>query len=176
MAIPTRFDTEYVWTASADGLTLFDYDTETVKGTFHQNVIRLPTKSFKTSSVKAKLTSPSRPLLDFSASFSSSSLSESESEVKPNKGTFLPSLPGLGSNFLEFDSNPLADDVEIISESTLLSSFEHALTVLPVSFIMMEILRRGRFNLTPYTFEQPKLWQFKETRDLFLRRLRRNTV
>jgi len=159
MAIPTRFDTEYVWTASADGLTLFDYDSETVKGTFHQNVIRLPTKAFKTSSVKAKLTSPSRPLLDSAASLSSSSLSESDSESKPTKGTFLPSLPGLGSNFLEFESNPLADDVEII-----------------ISFIMMEILRRGRFNLTPYTFEQPKLWQFKETRDLFLRRLRRNTV
>lgn len=41
----------------------------------------------------------------------------------------------------------------------------------------MEILRRGRFGLTPYTFENPTIWQFKEARDLVLRRIgRRNTV
>jgi hypothetical protein len=40
----------------------------------------------------------------------------------------------------------------------------------------MEILRRGRFNLTPYTFEKPKLWHFKEAKDLLLNRLRRHSL
>lgn len=40
----------------------------------------------------------------------------------------------------------------------------------------MEILRRGRFGLTPYTFENPTIWQLKEARDLVWNRIRRNTV
>jgi hypothetical protein len=40
----------------------------------------------------------------------------------------------------------------------------------------MEILRRGRFNLTPYTFDDPTIWQLKEARDIVLRRFRRHTV
>ncbi|KAJ3517395.1 hypothetical protein NLJ89_g516 [Agrocybe chaxingu] len=169
LAIPTRFDTEYIWTATADTLTLFDYDSETVKGTFHQNVIRIPTSSktskfMLSSPTKSKPFSPSKPYLASSPSLSSSSSSssdQSDAESKPlAKSAFIPThLPGVGSNYLEFVSHPLAHDVEII-----------------LSFLMMEILRRGRFNLTPYTFEKPKLWQLKEARALILRRFRRNTV
>ncbi|KAG6820840.1 hypothetical protein H0H93_010667 [Arthromyces matolae] len=183
MAVPTRFDTEYVWTATPDSLTLVDYDSDTVKGTFHQNVIRLPSP-FKSRSSKSspssRLTStvdrvpsttPSVANLFLPSSFSkislSSSLSSSSSSFshqphikKTSPSTFIPThLPGIGGNYLEFDSHPLAHDVEII-----------------VSFLMMEILRRGRFSLTPYDFQRPKLWQLKEARDLMLRRIRRNTV
>ncbi|KAF8163571.1 hypothetical protein B0H34DRAFT_857025 [Crassisporium funariophilum] len=169
LAIPTRFDTEYIWTATPDSLTLFDYDAEAVRGTFHQNAIRIatPYKSHKfnlTSSPNRGLRSPSKPLLtasDLPSAFSSSSsIGTPVPEPKVLKPKFIPThLPGLGSNYLEFASHPLAQDVEII-----------------LSFLMMEILRRGRFSLTPYTFERPKLWQLKEARDLFWRRLRRNTV
>ncbi|PPQ93258.1 hypothetical protein CVT25_015256 [Psilocybe cyanescens] len=163
LAIPTRFDTEYVWTATADSLTLFDYDTETVKGSFHQNVVRLPmvTKgskfkllSSKKSRISSKSTDPLSPPL-------SPSLTEDlEPDEETSKSTFIATgVPGLGSNYLEFTSHPLAHDVEII-----------------LSFLMMEILRRGRFSLTLYTFEKPKLWQFQEARDLFMRRIRRNTL
>jgi len=173
LAIPTRFDTEYIWTATADSLTLFDYDAEAIRGTFHQNSIRIPRSSkpskFKLSSPsKHTLLSPSTlfptsPSLSSSSSFSSlssSSIKEKDPDHKSLKSSFIPThLPGVGSNYLEFIPHPLAQDVEII-----------------ISFLMMEILRRGRFNLTPYTFEKPKLWQLKEARDLVLRRLRRNTV
>ncbi|KAF8077685.1 hypothetical protein FPV67DRAFT_1462662 [Lyophyllum atratum] len=200
LAIPTRFDTEYIWTATPDSLTLFDYDSETTKGTFYQNVIRVPA-SFKTmpkpsSPATSSASPPSLTSLNSTASPSLSSSSSSTSvrslslsstssgspsssictpplssthaeTPKPSsthtetpKSSFIPThLPGVGNNYLEFCQHPLADDVEII-----------------VSFLMMEILRRGRFVLTPYTFEKPKLWQFKEARDLVMRRLRRNTV
>ncbi|KAF9532176.1 hypothetical protein CPB83DRAFT_847364 [Crepidotus variabilis] len=160
LAIPTRFDTELIWTATADSLTLFDYDTESIRGTFHQSVIRLPT-SPKTA--RSKLSSPSKfkPSSPTKGAFASSpSFSSSETNQKSLKSTFIPThMSGLGSNYLEFNAHPLASDTEII-----------------LSFLMMEILRRGRFNLTPYTFDKPKLWQFKGARDLFMRRLRRNTV
>ncbi|KAK7054634.1 hypothetical protein VNI00_003097 [Paramarasmius palmivorus] len=70
-------------------------------------------------------------------------------------------IPGVGHNYLEFDSHPLAKDVEII-----------------ISFFMMEILRRGCFALTPYMFKRSRFWQLQETKDLIVRRLssRRNTV
>ncbi|KAF8643901.1 hypothetical protein AX16_008917 [Volvariella volvacea WC 439] len=115
LAIPTRFDAEYVWTATANSLTLFDYKTEQTKGTFHHNAIRLP--------------SATKPSLRSQEKSSSSTLVHTH-------------LPGVGSNYLEFSPHPLADPVEII-----------------ISFMMMEILRRGRFNLTPYEFQRPKLWR-----------------
>lgn len=183
LAIPTRFDTEYIWTATPDSLTLFDYDSESTKGTFYQNVIRVST-SFKprkslVSSTSSRGSTSSHSLFSFPSSLSlsssalasspgssNSSICTSQSTVpstthtKTPKSAFIPThLPGVGSNYLEFCQHPLAHDVEII-----------------VSFLMMEILRRGRFLLTPYTFEKPKMWQLKETRDLVLRRLRRNTV
>ncbi|KAF5386560.1 hypothetical protein D9615_001589 [Tricholomella constricta] len=183
LAIPTRFDTEYIWTATPDSLTLFDYDSETTKGTFYQNVIRVPA-SFKSkpkdptpsSSLSSSPISLSPPFLPFSPSSaslsssasygqSSSSFNTSSSLSPPThtetpKSSFIPThLPGVGNNYLEFCQHPLAHDVEII-----------------VSFLMMEILRRGRFVLTPYTFEKPKMWQLKEARDLVLRRIRRYTV
>ncbi|KAF9484663.1 hypothetical protein BDN70DRAFT_81954 [Pholiota conissans] len=165
LAIPTRFDTEYVWTATADSLTLYDYDTETVKGSFHQNALRIPSGSKHS---KPKLSSPSKfrlssPSTHFLSSSTKSISEDVECDPKSSelgKSTFIPThLPGVGSCYLEFSSHPLAQDIEII-----------------LSFLMMEILRRSRFSLTPYTFEKPRLWQFKEARDLFLRRLRRNTV
>ncbi|KAG5645604.1 hypothetical protein DXG03_005742 [Asterophora parasitica] len=193
LAVPTRFDTEYVWTATPDSLILFDYDSETTKGTFYQNVIRVPTSlkpTRKRSSSSSSTTSPSPfsssshsptslPLLSLPSSpstaslFSSAPSSTSSSSPAPSlctpsppphtetpKSSFIPThLPGVGSNYLEFCQHPLAHDVELI-----------------VSFLMMEILRRGRFLLTPYTFEKPKMWQLKEARDLILRRVRRYTV
>ncbi|KAG5352340.1 hypothetical protein C0989_002722 [Termitomyces sp. Mn162] len=189
LVVPTRFDSEYIWTATPDSLTLFDYDSETVKGTFYQNVIRIsaPFKSKSKSSTQPTLlqsssnspSSPSSPSFTnlLHPSFSKSSLSSSRfSETSALDSQYSPSsssnhraipecsfisthLPGVGGNYLEFCQHPLAHDVEII-----------------VSFLMMEILRRGRFSLTPYTFEKPRLWQLKEARDLVLRRLRRNTV
>jgi len=117
LSIPTRFDTEYIWTATPDSLTLFDYDSNQTKGNFRQNCIRLA-------------------------------------------GHFLHThIPGIGSNYLEFELHPLAHPVEII-----------------VSFLMMEILRRGRFSLTLYSFERPKLWQLCDARDSVCRRLRRNML
>ncbi|KDR73604.1 hypothetical protein GALMADRAFT_280755 [Galerina marginata CBS 339.88] len=170
LVIPTRFDTEYIWTATPNSLTLFDYDTETIKGTFYQNAIRIPMRSKVSklnlrSSSKPRLSSKSTDFLSSPASttsLSTSSTVDSESgpDTKPHKPTLITTrFPGVGSNYLEFSPHPLAHDVEII-----------------LSFLMMEILRRGRFSLTPYAFEKPKLWQFKEARDLFMRRLRRNTV
>ncbi|TFK30185.1 hypothetical protein FA15DRAFT_663567 [Coprinopsis marcescibilis] len=171
LAIPTRFDTEYVWQATADSLFLFDYDTDSMKGSLHQNCIRIP-GPLKSS--KSKQSAPPTPALKRKPSklhiFSSksdahlSATNDCEFVSSPSspspKSTFLPAhLPGLGSNYLEFESHPLALDVEII-----------------LSFLMMEILRRGRFSLTPYTFEKPTTWQFKEARESFFRRLRRNTV
>ncbi|KAJ7583004.1 hypothetical protein C8J56DRAFT_1056014 [Mycena floridula] len=68
-------------------------------------------------------------------------------------------IPGMGHNYLEFDLHPVADSTEII-----------------VSFLLMEVLRRGCFLLTPYTFERPKFWQLAEAKDLLVRRFRRNTL
>jgi len=154
LAIPTRFDTEYIWTATPDSLTLFDYDTESVRGTFYQNVFRIPSKS---KGFKVKLSpSFSQP----PASPASSSPSFATTERKSPNSTFFPAhVPGLGSSYLEFESHPLAHDVEII-----------------LSFLLMEMLRRGRFDLTPYNFEKPKLWHFKEAKDLILGRLRRHSL
>ncbi|KAF9469340.1 hypothetical protein BDZ94DRAFT_1152278 [Collybia nuda] len=176
LAIPTRFDTEYIWTATPNSLTLFDYDSDAIKGTFYQNSIRLPasfktknkTPSFQHAPSSSSLSPPSLTASNSSSTSSSALCSASFSSLAPQppphtdtpKSSFIPTrLPGLGGNYLEFSSHPLAHDVEII-----------------ISFLMMEILRRGRFALTPYTFEKPKMWQLKETRDLVLRRLRRNTV
>jgi len=41
LSIPTRFDTEYIWTATPDSLTLVDYDSEQIKGKFRQHSIRV---------------------------------------------------------------------------------------------------------------------------------------
>ncbi|KAF8912066.1 hypothetical protein CPB84DRAFT_1761180 [Gymnopilus junonius] len=168
LAIPTRFDTEFIWTATPESLTLFDYDTETIKGTFYQNVVRISTrskvpKSRLTSLSKSKHSSASPDFLHSTSSvslWSSSSRSTEDQEPAAQllKSIFIsPRIPGLGSNYLEFASHPLAHDIEII-----------------LSFLMMEILRRGRFNLPPYVFGKPKLWQ--EARNSFIRRLRRNTI
>jgi len=173
LLIPTRFDTEYVWTATGDSLTLHDYDSDTIKGTFYQNVIRLPNPlKSKGSSTKFcnAATSPTSYNLLSEASSTCSSLRSSNSSCSLAKSSctppetpnssFIPThLPGVGGNYLEFSQHPLANNAELI-----------------LSFLMMEILRRGRFLLTPYTFEKPKKWQFKEARDLVLRRLRRNTI
>ncbi|KXN91393.1 hypothetical protein AN958_00655 [Leucoagaricus sp. SymC.cos] len=180
LAIPTKYSPDHVWTATGDSLTLVDYSTDEVKGTFHQNALRFPSP-LKTSkprlSVQTQLPVPPAPLSSSSPKslfkspsriFSSSpsspppppSLETSFKDKDCTKSTFVPThVPGFGSNYLEFESHPLAKDVEII-----------------LSFLIMEIVRRGRFNLTPYTFDNPTIWQLKEARDLFLRRLRRNTV
>ncbi|KAF9014071.1 hypothetical protein BDQ17DRAFT_1342013 [Cyathus striatus] len=139
LCIPTRFDTEYIWTATADSLTLYDYDADLVKGTFHQNVIRL-----RASKLRQNSSSSSRTLYP-----------RTDSAFR-----FLQThIPGFGSNYLEFKPHFLALDVEII-----------------ISFLMMEILRRGRFCLTPYTFDRSRLWHLKEAKDRVVRRLRRYTM
>lgn len=178
LAIPTKYDPDYIWTATQDSLKLVDYATDEVKGTFHQNVLRLPCshKVLKSRipvgvqsqtllqsgpaplSPKSLFKSPSR--IFSPPSSSPSSILETILKEVPEKFTFLPiHIPGLGSNFLEFTTHPKTNDVEII-----------------LSFLIMEILRRGRFNLTPYTFDNPPIWQLKEARNVFLRRMRRNTV
>ncbi|KAF7778492.1 hypothetical protein Agabi119p4_2837 [Agaricus bisporus var. burnettii] len=177
LAIPTKYDADYVWTATAESLTLVDYNTDETKGTFHQNVIRLPTlKSKPKLFVQTQLTPPSSPPVSptsprslfrsrsrtssVNKSTLSLSLTEEQLPCDTPKSTFLPThVPGFGSNYLEFVTHPLTKDVEVI-----------------LSFLLMEILRRGRFNLTPYTFENPSIWQFKEARDVVLRTFRRNTI
>ncbi len=122
--------------------------------------------------------SPATKLSDKALSVSPTltSLEDKETERKTPGSIFIPAhVPGLGSNYLEFTSHALAHDVEIISMYTLSNNITSLLTCL-VSFLMMEILRRGRFNLTPYTFQKPKLWQFKEAKEQFLRCLRRHTL
>ncbi|KAF9564424.1 hypothetical protein CPC08DRAFT_685293 [Agrocybe pediades] len=158
LVIPTRFDTEYIWTATADSLTLVDDDSQLTKGRFHYNVIRIPVGS--TASKLEKTLFANVPCESSSSSVRSGSTDDSKHESKPIKSTFIPArIPGVGSNYLDFASHPLADDVEII-----------------ISFLMVELVRRGRFGLPQYEFSKPKLWQFKEARDLVMRRLRRNTI
>ena len=87
---------------------------------------------------------------------------------------FMPThLPGIGNNYLEFLSHPLAHDVETIGGIVL---HLNKMFLMLVTFLMMEILRRGRFLLTPYTSGNTKCFNSKEARDLVLRRLRRNTI
>lgn len=126
LVIPTRFDTEYIWTATAESLTLVDYDSDTTKGTFYQNTIRIPMP------LKSKL-SRSQSKLMLSANFSkvdtlcsqpsltSTSYPSSRSLSETPNSTFIPThVPGLGSNYLEFTPHPLAHDVEIISKQFFL--------------------------------------------------------
>ncbi|KIJ69106.1 hypothetical protein HYDPIDRAFT_105675 [Hydnomerulius pinastri MD-312] len=67
-------------------------------------------------------------------------------------------ISGLGHDYLEFEPHPLASIDELI-----------------VTFILMEILRRGRFNQHSDTFDRPKLWQSRSFANLS-RRLRRGTI
>ncbi|KAF8724840.1 hypothetical protein AX14_008559 [Amanita brunnescens Koide BX004] len=152
LVVPTRFDAEYIWTATSKDLTLIDYDSDTVKGTFHQNAVPVPQSFTSFSPQKAKTSMPEQ--LSSRHSLISTSSTTTAASVSSNNSFIYSGLPGVGSNYLEFDSHPLAHDVEII-----------------ISFIMMEILRRGRFSLTPYSFERPKFWQLKEARDVIIRRL-----
>ncbi|KAF8637385.1 hypothetical protein AX17_002882 [Amanita inopinata Kibby_2008] len=164
LAIPTRFDTEYIWSATSESLALIDYDTEMTKGVFHQNAVRIPQPLKSFSKLKPRSTTccvPASAIESPSAShisLSTNSSWSSASSVCPPSSFIHTGMPGIGSNYLEFVPHPLAHDVEII-----------------ISFILMEILRRGRFSLTPYTFERPKLWEFREARDTIFRRLRRKT-
>ncbi|KAF8633849.1 hypothetical protein AX15_001221 [Amanita polypyramis BW_CC] len=158
LAIPTRFDSEYIWTATSESLTLVDYDSDTIKGIFHLNAVPVPQalrwlpKPKSRPAISDESPSPASSTSRHSlASTSSSSLSSPNS----SKPLIYPGAPGFGWNYLEFVPHPLAHDVEII-----------------ISFIMMEILRRGRFSLTPYTFQRPKLSRFREVRDAISRRLR----
>jgi len=149
LAVPTRFDAEYIWTATSTSLTLIDYESDTVKGTFHQNAVPIPQSL---TSRKARPQMPSSPASCQSLTSTSSSMTAAS--ISSSKSFIYSGLPGVCSNYLEFAPHPLAHDVEII-----------------ISFIMMEILRRGRFLLTPYSFERPKFWQLREARDVISRRL-----
>ncbi|KAJ7074186.1 hypothetical protein C8F01DRAFT_1099549 [Mycena amicta] len=100
LSIPTRFDTEYIWTATPETVYLFDVDSE-------QRMARLHTHT---------------PSL---------------------KSTHFP-ISGRGAAYLELSSHPLGlvSDVEVI-----------------ISLLMLDILRRGRFRLPPYTFTPPSRLQ-----------------
>ena len=158
---------------------LFDYDSETTKGTFHQNAVRIPVPlpllSLSKRTSKASLSDADEPPSPASSasrhSFASTSSCSSTASTK-SRSFIYTGLPGVGSNYLEFTSHPLADDVEIISRFAQLSRLSLSNICPIVSFIIMEILRRGRFSLTPYTFERPKLWQLREARDVISKRLR----
>ncbi|KAF9227791.1 hypothetical protein BS17DRAFT_774332 [Gyrodon lividus] len=67
-------------------------------------------------------------------------------------------ISGLGHDYLEFEPHPLASREELI-----------------VTFILMEILRRGRFNQHSDTFDRPKLWRSRSLANLS-KRLRRGTI
>ncbi|PFH54123.1 hypothetical protein AMATHDRAFT_52935 [Amanita thiersii Skay4041] len=159
LAIPTRFDTEYIWTATADSLTLVDFDSDIIKGVFHQNAVKIP-GHFNFLSKRRERASSSPLVTQSPASSHTSLTTTTTSSSSDSKASFIHTrLPGIGSSYLEFTSHPLAHDVEII-----------------ISFIMMEILRRGRFSLTPYCFNRPRFWQLQEARDSIFRRLRRGTL
>ncbi|KAJ7343162.1 hypothetical protein DFH08DRAFT_781632 [Mycena albidolilacea] len=113
ISIPTRFDTEYLWTATPDSLYLLDYDSDTRMAQLHMHAPAL-------------------------------------------KATHAP-LPGRGAVYLELSPHPqgLAPPVEIL-----------------VTLLMLDILRRGRFNLTPYAFAPPSRFRKAWARI----RPRRNTI
>ncbi|KAF8211889.1 hypothetical protein K438DRAFT_1805523 [Mycena galopus ATCC 62051] len=113
ISIPTRFDTEYLWTATPDSLYLLDYDSDTRMAELHMHAPAL-------------------------------------------KSTHTP-IPGRGATYLELSPHPqgLAPPVEIL-----------------VSLLMLEILRRGRFGLLPYSFAPPSRLKKAWAR----LRPRRNTV
>ncbi|KAJ7685456.1 hypothetical protein DFH06DRAFT_1158555 [Mycena polygramma] len=113
ISIPTRFDTEYLWTATPDSLYLLDYDSETRMAQLHMHAPAL-------------------------------------------KATHAP-IPGRGAAYLEVSPHPLglAPAVEIL-----------------VSLLMLDILRRGRFGLSPYAFAPPSRFQKAWAR----LRPRRNTI
>ncbi|KIJ10526.1 Anion:Cation symporter family protein [Paxillus involutus ATCC 200175] len=67
-------------------------------------------------------------------------------------------ISGLGHDYLEFEPHPLASTDELI-----------------VTFLLMEILRRGRFNQHSDAFDRPKLWRSTSLAN-FRRRLRRGTI
>ncbi|KAG9318599.1 hypothetical protein JVU11DRAFT_692 [Chiua virens] len=67
-------------------------------------------------------------------------------------------LSGLGHHYLEFEPHPLASTAELI-----------------VTFILMEVLRRGKFNQQPNTFDRPKLWRSRSLANLS-KRIRRGTI
>ncbi|KAI9571429.1 hypothetical protein HD554DRAFT_2203478 [Boletus coccyginus] len=67
-------------------------------------------------------------------------------------------LSGFGHHYLEFEPHPLASTAELI-----------------VTFILMEVLRRGKFNQHPSPFDRPKLWRSPSLAHLS-RRIRRGTI
>ncbi|KAF8559691.1 hypothetical protein OG21DRAFT_1594515 [Imleria badia] len=66
-------------------------------------------------------------------------------------------LSGFGHHYLEFEPHPLASAAELI-----------------VTFILMEVLRRGKFNQHPSTFDRPKLW--RNTSKQLSKQIRRGTI
>ncbi|KAN0077173.1 hypothetical protein V8E55_011028 [Tylopilus felleus] len=67
-------------------------------------------------------------------------------------------LSGFGHHYLEFESHPLASTAELI-----------------VTFILMEVLRRGKFSRHLNTSERPKLWRSTSFAHLG-KRIRRGTM
>jgi len=113
LSIPTRFDSAYVWTATQHSLVLLDYETETAKGRFHYNSVRIGKRFIKTY------------------------------------------VHGFGHNYLEFQCHPLAHTVELI-----------------ISFIIIEMVRRGRFSLQPYCFDSPKVQTLHEAYATVVRKMK----
>ncbi|KAG1877701.1 hypothetical protein DFJ58DRAFT_752346 [Suillus subalutaceus] len=67
-------------------------------------------------------------------------------------------IPGLGHDYLEFEMHPLASTEELL-----------------VSFILMEVLRRSRFNLHTDSSDRSKLWRSTPLAN-WGRRLRRRSI
>ncbi|KAG1814880.1 hypothetical protein EV424DRAFT_1123833 [Suillus variegatus] len=67
-------------------------------------------------------------------------------------------IPGLGHDYLEFETHPLASTEELL-----------------VSFILMEVLRRSRFNLHTDSSDRSKLWRSTPLAN-WGRRLRRKSI
>lgn len=67
-------------------------------------------------------------------------------------------IPSLGHDYLEFETHPLASTEELL-----------------VSFILMEVLRRSRFNLHTDSSDRSKLWRSTPLAN-WGRRLRRRSI
>lgn len=183
LAIPTRFDPNWIWIATSESLILLDNSNETTMGVFHHNAIRIPTALTPGRRKSSHAVPPNhadiKPDMELLSSDSDSTPSLLSPSADSSQSSFFQShIPGIGSNYLEYTPHPLAHDIEIISKFLALKFYWVLSDIVSfiVSSLMMEILRRGRFSLSPYTFNRPKAGQIKEARELMLRRLRRNTV
>ncbi|CAK5277593.1 unnamed protein product [Mycena citricolor] len=142
LSLSTRFDTEFVWTATPEEVFLLDIDSGNRMAELHPPRSSLPSLTFPLRTAKPKQSSLGSSVTSLSATSTSAD------------STLLPR----GTPFVSLTSHPhgLASDVELL-----------------VSLLMLDILRRGRFQLPAYRFGPPSPWREAWSR---ISRPRRNTV